>query len=138
MITLNSTSSGPLSRIRGGAAAARIDDRLGGSGEIRRSVSKPFIPMASSTVLSLKQRVLHSGSWALFGMFLHGHRLALEVLCAERWGEFAVIWGMAASNVAMYPIHAIVHRRLGLLSLKIDVPVPAVAAVLLTLLRHTS
>jgi O-antigen/teichoic acid export membrane protein len=62
---------------------------------------------------------------------------ACMVVGAERWGEIGVIWGMAASNVAMYPIHAIVHRRLGLLSLKIDVPVLAVAAVLLALLLHT-
>jgi hypothetical protein len=83
--------------------------------------------------------------WAMSKVGLSAVMLAIQTLIAwvcmvvgaERWGEMGVIWGMAAANLATYPIYAVVYRRLGLLSLKIDLPALGVAAMLLAWLLHT-
>lgn len=83
--------------------------------------------------------------WSMSKVGLSAAMLAVQTsitwICmgvgAAFWGEMGVIWGMAASNLATYPFHAFVYHRLGLLSLKIDLPVLTVAAGLLALLLHT-
>lgn len=44
------------------------------------------------------------------------------------WGEMGVIWGVAASNLMVYPIHSIAYKRLGLYEWRIDVPVLLISA----------
>jgi O-antigen/teichoic acid export membrane protein len=83
--------------------------------------------------------------WAMSKVGLSAVMLAIQTLIAwvcmvvgaERWGEMGVVLGMAAANLATYPIYAVVYRRLGLLSLKIDLPALGVAAMLLAWLLHT-
>lgn len=84
--------------------------------------------------------------WAMSKVGLSALMLGLQTLItwacmvagAAMGGETGVIWGMALSNLAMYPFHALLYRRFGLLFLKVDLPVFAVAGVLLALLLHTA
>jgi O-antigen/teichoic acid export membrane protein len=83
--------------------------------------------------------------WAMSKVGLSALLLGIQTLItwgcmgagAALSGEIGVIWGMAAANAASYPVNAFVYRRLGLLSLKIDLPVFIVAAALLAWLLNT-
>ena len=83
--------------------------------------------------------------WAMSKVALSAVMLGIQTLItwvcmgvgAALSGEIGVIWGMAAASLVTYPVHAVIYRRFGLLSLKIDLPVLAVAALLLVLLLRT-
>ena len=80
--------------------------------------------------------------WAMSKVKLSAALLAIQTLATwlcmwlgNRWGgEVGVIWGMAAANFVTYPVHAFVYYRLGLFSVRVDLPALAASAALLALL----